>query len=188
MIFLHVIGIYVLSFFTGSLIARFGLVRVMTAGALFLMAAVAVALGGLDAWNFRISLTLNGVGSNFLFIGTTALVTTCYRPSERGEAQSLNDFPIFGRPGAAADQDAGLHRLRGGASATHARGDLTSRSAPSAGAPHRPSPALPARPGRACRTPWRCGRPPGTARRSRRAGPCGRARRGHGRSGRGRAA
>ena len=31
-------------------------------------------------WHFRIALTLNGVGWNFLFVGATTLVTTCYRP------------------------------------------------------------------------------------------------------------
>ena len=42
------------------------------------------------------SLTLNGVGWNFLFVGATTLVTSCYRPNERGKAQALNDFMIFG--------------------------------------------------------------------------------------------
>jgi predicted MFS family arabinose efflux permease len=101
-IFLHVMGMYVPSFFTGSLIARFGLVRVMAAGSLILLAGVAVALLGLTAWHFRISLTLNGVGWNFLFVGATTLVTTCYRPSERGKAQALNDFIIFGTTAAAS--------------------------------------------------------------------------------------
>lgn len=95
-IFLHVMGMYVPSFFTGSLVLRFGVVRVMAAGALIMLAGVVVALTGLDAWNFRISLMLNGVGWNFLFVGATTLVTTCYRPSERGKAQALNDFLIFG--------------------------------------------------------------------------------------------
>jgi predicted MFS family arabinose efflux permease len=36
------------------------------------------------------------VGWNLLFICATTLVTTCYRPSERGKAQALNDFLIFG--------------------------------------------------------------------------------------------
>ena len=95
-IFLHVMGMYVPSFFTGSLIARYGLTRVMAAGSLILFAGVVVALAGLSAWHFRISLTLNGVGWNFLFVGATTLVTTCYRPAERGKAQALNDFLIFG--------------------------------------------------------------------------------------------
>ncbi len=101
-IFLHVMGMYVPSFFAGSLIAHFGLVRVMAVGSLILLAGVAVALTGLSAWHFRISLTLNGIGWNFLFVGATTLVTTCYRPSERGKAQALNDFLIFGTTAAAS--------------------------------------------------------------------------------------
>ena len=101
-IFLHVMGMYVPSFFTGSLIARYGLTKVMTVGSLILLAGVVVALAGLSAWHFRISLTLNGVGWNFLFVGATTLVTTCYRPSERGKAQALNDFLIFGTTASAS--------------------------------------------------------------------------------------
>jgi len=95
-IFLHVMGMFVPSFFTGHLITRFGVVNVMAAGAVMLLAGILVALDGLSAWHFRISLALNGVGWNFLFVGATMLVTTCYRPSERGKAQALNDFLIFG--------------------------------------------------------------------------------------------
>jgi MFS family permease len=95
-IFLHVMGMFVPSFYTGNLINRFGVLPVMAVGAVTLLLGVVVALHGIDAWNFRISLTLNGVGWNFLFIGSTALVTTCYRPSERAKAQAMNDFLIFG--------------------------------------------------------------------------------------------
>ena len=94
-IFLHVMGMFVPSFFTGNLINRFGVVNVMGAGAVILLASVLVALDGMTAWHFRIALGLTGVGWNFLFIGSTLLVTTCYRPSERGKAQALNDFLIF---------------------------------------------------------------------------------------------
>lgn len=95
-IFLHVMGMYVPSFFTGHLINRFGVVQVMAAGAAIMLAGVVIALDGLTAWHFRASLLLNGIGWNFLFIGATTLVTTCYRPAERGRAQALNDFLIFG--------------------------------------------------------------------------------------------
>ncbi len=94
-IFLHVMGMFVPSFFTGNLINRFGVVNVMSLGAVILLASVLVALDGLTVWHFRIALALNGVGWNFLFIGATLVVTTCYRPSERGKAQALNDFLIF---------------------------------------------------------------------------------------------
>ncbi len=95
-IFLHVMGMFVPSFFTGNLINRFGVLRVMFCGAGILLAGVLTALMGLSEWNFRVALTLNGVGWNFLFVGATTLVTTCYRPSERGKAQALNDFLVFG--------------------------------------------------------------------------------------------
>lgn len=95
-IFLHVMGMFVPSFFTGNLITRFGVLNVMFWGAGVMLAGVSVALLGLGEWHFRIALTLNGVGWNFLFVGATTLVTTCYRPSERAKAQALNDFLIFG--------------------------------------------------------------------------------------------
>lgn len=95
-IFLHVMGMFIPSFFTGNLINRFGVLNVMFLGAAILLLGVTSALMGLSEWNFRIALTLNGVGWNFLFVGATTLVTTCYRPSERAKAQALNDFLIFG--------------------------------------------------------------------------------------------
>lgn len=95
-IFLHVMGMFVPSFFTGNLITRFGTLPVMAAGSVILLIGVLTGLAGIDAWNFRIALALNGIGWNFLYVGSTTLVTTCYRPSERGKAQALNDFLVFG--------------------------------------------------------------------------------------------
>ena len=95
-IFLHVMGMFVPSFFTGNLITRYGTTTVMFWGIALLLLGVAAALTGMTEWNFRIALTLNGVGWNFLFVGATTLVTTCYRRSERGKAQALNDFLVFG--------------------------------------------------------------------------------------------
>ncbi len=94
-IFLHVLGMFVPSFFTGNLINRFGTTTVMACGVALMLVGGAVALNGMNEWNFRIALTVNGVGWNFLFIGATTLVTTCYQPNERGKAQALNDFLIF---------------------------------------------------------------------------------------------
>ncbi len=101
-IFLHVMGMYVPSFFTGSLIGRFGVNRVMLAGAVIMLGGVMAGLHGMAAWDFRIALMLNGIGWNFLFVGATSIVTTCYRPAERGKAQALNDFLIFGSTASAS--------------------------------------------------------------------------------------
>src|SRR4051812_4388741 len=94
-IFLHVLGMFVPSFFTGNLINRFGATTVMACGVALMLIGVVAALSGLTEWNFRIALTVNGVGWNFLFVGATTLVTTCYRPNERGKTQALNDLLFF---------------------------------------------------------------------------------------------
>jgi MFS family permease len=95
-IFVHVMGMFLPAFFTGSLIQRFGTFNVMIAGIVILIAGVGVALAGLTVWHFRISLGLNGLGWNFMFVGATTLLTTTYRPAERGKAQAFNDFMVFG--------------------------------------------------------------------------------------------
>ena len=94
-IFLHVLGMFVPSFFTGNLINRFSATTVMACGVALMLTGAVVALSGTAEWNFRIALAVNGVGWNFLFVGATTLVTTCYRPNERGKTQALNDLLVF---------------------------------------------------------------------------------------------
>jgi MFS family permease len=94
-IFVHVMGMFIPAFFTGHLIQRFGIFNVMTTGIALLVGGVAVALLGTTEWHFRGALGLNGVGWNFLFVGATTLLTTTYRPAERGKAQAFNDFMVF---------------------------------------------------------------------------------------------
>ena len=95
-IFMHVMGMFLPSLFTGNLITRYGTMRIMTIGGFILILGIIPALMGVTEWHFRISLTLVGLGWNFMFVAATTLVTTTYRPSERGKAQALNDFLIFG--------------------------------------------------------------------------------------------
>ncbi|MDS1141056.1 MFS transporter [Pusillimonas sp. SM2304] len=92
----HVIAMYAPSFFTGSLISRFGAARVATAGLILIGLSAAVGLGGIDVMHFWWSLTLLGVGWNFGFLGASALVLECHRPEEKTRVQSLNDFIVFG--------------------------------------------------------------------------------------------
>lgn len=92
----HVLGMFVPSFFTGFLIARFGVLTMMLAGAAALAGHVAISLSGLALLHFLSALVLLGVGWNFLFVGGTTLLTETYRPSERAKVQALNDFSIFG--------------------------------------------------------------------------------------------
>lgn len=92
----HVLAMYAPSFVTGSLIARFGIPRVIAAGLILLAAAAIVDMAGITVWHFWIGLILLGVGWNFGFIGASALVTQCHRPDERNKVQAFNDFLIFG--------------------------------------------------------------------------------------------
>ena len=90
-----VIGMFAPSFFTGSLIRRFGVLRIMLAGAALEVLCVAVALSGLLVANFWWALVLLGLGWNFLYVGGTTLLTECYRPSEKAKAQGTHDFLVF---------------------------------------------------------------------------------------------
>lgn len=92
----HVLAMYGPSFFTGSLIGRFGVSRVIAAGLILLAGAAVVDMVGITVWHFWIGLILLGVGWNFGFIGASALVTQCHRPDERNKVQAFNDFLIFG--------------------------------------------------------------------------------------------
>lgn len=92
----HVIGMYGPSFFTGSLIARFGAERVVAAGLLITASAAMVGLGGTSVAHFWVALILLGIGWNFGFIGASALVLETHRPEERNKVQAFNDFLVFG--------------------------------------------------------------------------------------------
>ncbi|MCL4798955.1 MAG: MFS transporter [Burkholderiales bacterium] len=92
----HVLGMFVPSFFTGALIARYGAPRIMAAGFALLAGHVAIALSGVGFMHFASGLVLLGVGWNFAYVGGTTLLTTAYRPVERHRAQAVNDFAVFG--------------------------------------------------------------------------------------------
>ena len=92
---LHVLGMFLPSFFTGALISRFGVFSVMLAGVALLAGHVGVTLTGTGYYSFAAALVLLGVGWNFLFVGGTTLLTSTYAASEKGPAQALNDFSLF---------------------------------------------------------------------------------------------
>lgn len=91
----HVIGMFAPSFFTGSLINRFGVARIMLSGAILMTACVIIALADIALLNFWTALLLLGVGWNFLFVGGTSLLTEAYAPAERAKTQAANDFIVF---------------------------------------------------------------------------------------------
>ena len=92
----HVLAMFVPSFFTGHLIARFGVKPIIGIGLVILAGAGAVALTGVEIEQFFIALVLLGVGWNFGFIGATTLLTSAHSVEERGRLQGLNDLLVFG--------------------------------------------------------------------------------------------
>src|SRR5689334_2497920 len=92
----HIVAMYGPSFFTGSLIARFGAPRIVALGLLLEAGAAAIGLSGLTAMHFWATLFVLGVGWNFSFVGASALVLETHRPQERNKVQAFNDFLVFG--------------------------------------------------------------------------------------------
>ena len=92
----HIVAMYGPSFFTGTLIARFGAPRVVAAGLALTAAAALVGLQGITTAHFVVVLVLLGLGWNFGFVGASAMVLDCHRPEERTRVQSFNDFLVFG--------------------------------------------------------------------------------------------
>ena len=109
----HIFGMYAPSFFTGNLIQKVGVTRIMMTGTFLLLACVAVTLHGHSVLHFWFALFFLGLGWNFLFIGGTTLVTESYRPSEKAKAQGLNDFMIWGTVALTALTSGVLHQWLG---------------------------------------------------------------------------
>lgn len=91
----HVFAMFAPSFFTGTLIRRFGVLKVMLWGAVCYIGTVVINLNGVTVSHFWTALFLLGIGWNFLFIGGTTLLTEAYRPEEKAKTQALNDFLVF---------------------------------------------------------------------------------------------
>ena len=110
----HVLAMFVPSFFTGHLIARFGVEKIMAVGLVILAGAGAVAMAGVQLENFFGALILLGVGWNFGFIGATTMLTAAHTVAERGRMQGLNDFLVFGGVTLASFSSGGLMNCSGG--------------------------------------------------------------------------
>jgi MFS family permease len=110
----HVLAMYVPSFFTGHLIARFGVEKIIGLGLAILAAAGAMALTGFELENFFAALILLGIGWNFGFIGATTMLAGAHAPHERGRMQGLNDLLVFGGVTLASLSSGGLMNCSGG--------------------------------------------------------------------------
>ncbi|MGF1514632.1 MAG: MFS transporter [Elainellaceae cyanobacterium] len=91
----HVLGMFGPSFVTGWLIQRLGMLTIIQAGALLTLGCVGVNLAGVSFGHFAIALLLLGLGWNFMYVGSTTLLTETHTPTEKGKAQAAHDFLVF---------------------------------------------------------------------------------------------
>ena len=91
----HVLGMFVPSFFTGHLINRCGVQRIIFAGMMIMLASIIINVNGHSVTHFWGALLLLGLGWNFMFIGGTSLLSESYREGEAAKSQAFNDFTVF---------------------------------------------------------------------------------------------
>jgi MFS family permease len=92
----HIVAMFAPSFVTGTIISRIGANLTAGIGLLLIVAAAIVNLTGISVMHFVASLVLLGVGWNFGFIASTALLSSAYRPEEGARVTGLNEFVVFG--------------------------------------------------------------------------------------------
>lgn len=98
----HIIGMFLPSFFTGHLIARFGVLPIIAAGGLIEVGCAVVNLAGMGFANFLVANLLVGVGWNFAYVGGSTLLTTTYMPAERAKVQASHDLTVYSATASAA--------------------------------------------------------------------------------------
>ncbi|MCU0818654.1 MAG: MFS transporter [Beijerinckiaceae bacterium] len=91
----HIVGMFLPGFFTGPLIARFGVYKVIAAGLILLALCGIVGLSGITIAHFNTALVLLGIGWNFAFVGASAVVAEGQKPAERNLVQGFTDLVIF---------------------------------------------------------------------------------------------
>jgi predicted MFS family arabinose efflux permease len=92
----HIIAMFLPSLFTGSVIRRIGTHLTIGLGLVFIAACALINLNGTSALHFDLALILLGMGWNFGFVGSTAMLASAYRPEEAQRAQGLNEPLVFG--------------------------------------------------------------------------------------------
>lgn len=91
----HVVAMFAPSFFTGSLINKFGYFKIIGTGIFFMLLAILFAILGNDVIHFWLSMFVLGLGWNFMFVGGSSLLTETYSPPETSKAQGFHDFIVF---------------------------------------------------------------------------------------------
>lgn len=90
----HVVAMFLPSLFTGILIEKFGVYKMLLAGLASFGLAIFFGVNAHDVFFYWTALVLIGVGWNFLYISSTLLLAQSHSHTERFKAQGLNDFIV----------------------------------------------------------------------------------------------
>ena len=91
----HVVAMFAPSLFSGVLIAKFGVGKILWAGLACYLIGSVTALSGTGFYIYLGALIFLGVGWNFLYVGGSAVIANSANPEERGRVQGIADFCIF---------------------------------------------------------------------------------------------
>ena len=92
---LHIVGMFLPSLFTGDLIKKFGHNKIIVSGVLLLFLSILINIFFQTYIGFAIGLILLGIGWNFLFLCSSALLVVSYKIDDKYVAQGSADFIIF---------------------------------------------------------------------------------------------
>ncbi len=91
----HLLGMFVPSFFTGTLCSWFGSRLVMLTGLLTQLTGALLFQRGFRVSHFNLGLIIIGVGWNLGYVGASALLTQTHRPEEKTKTHSLYEAIVM---------------------------------------------------------------------------------------------
>ena len=110
---LHLIGMFVPSFFSGRMVARLGVWPVLALGMALLVGCAVTAIASTTLPAFYVALFFLGVGWNLMIVAGTTLLSQSYRPSERAKTQAVGGL-LNNLAGSVAALSAGISLQLGG--------------------------------------------------------------------------
>ncbi|MFT6099635.1 MAG: MFS family permease [Arenicella sp.] len=91
----HIMAMFLPSLLTGALLKRGFKIRLIMAGLVIYLIVTGIAFSGVSVMHYWWALLLLGLGWNFMFMTSTALLPQSYTQEQKFKAQAANDFIIF---------------------------------------------------------------------------------------------
>ncbi len=95
----HIIAMFAPSFFTGSLILKYGHMKIIGFSLFLFLVCSIIGLSGIELSQFWAALIALGIAWNFGYVASTSLVTKTYEPQEKSKVQGVFDSLVFGLAG-----------------------------------------------------------------------------------------